>query len=285
MKTEDNKEIVYKHQIITMFLWFLEIAGIECQGSTNFEQEYMKRLKFQKVTDWKRFRACVDLLDDTEYALFSAFKYQLGDVRNNNNDIGEKYIRLYGILNAVFLQIGAFREISSLLHFQSKKEIENEFYKLDIYKLRGMAGSHTVDYYHDEETLNANKLINKKTSFRIVQVFLKKDGRSINVIDENNVSFKFNLLDILLEYNQIATRLLASMIRHSIENLITKKEQKIEGKRRLEAYLSNLIDYSTIDENKAYREEQMRHIDKTLKDFKDPELNSLDILFRKRIDL
>jgi len=59
-----NENTVYKDQITHFLLLLLEIAG-----SDDFEEAYRKRLKFQKQTDWKKFRASVDLLDDTEYAI------------------------------------------------------------------------------------------------------------------------------------------------------------------------------------------------------------------------
>lgn len=252
MKYRSKKEVVYKDQITHLLLLLLEIAGTDVQNSKNFEDDYKKRLKFQEQTDWKRFRASIDLLDDTEEAIISAFKYQLGDLSRKYKDSGELYLRLYGILNAVYLQMGAYEEIALLIHFSNRNSIKELFQKLDIYKLRGIAGAHTIDYWHDEETIKSQPNINKKTSFRIVQFYLEETGKSITVLDENNIQFEFNLLEILIEYEKIATDLLVKLIHFSVENLVHKKDDKIDLKSRLYKLLPNLIIYSTLNKNEAY---------------------------------
>lgn len=254
MKHKKGKEIVYKEQVTKLLLLLLEIAGHDTTYSDSFEEDYRKRLKFQKQTDWKRFRASIDLLDDTEYALMSFFKYQLGDLKNKNSDLGEVYLRLYGILNAVYLQMNAFKELSKLLNYPKRDIVSKDFEKLDIYKLRGIAGSHTVDYLYDKETFTQQKNIHRTTSFRIVQMHLEKTGSKIVTIDENNLTFEFNLLICLYEYERIATELLINLINHSIKTLVYDKDTKIEMRRRLEELLLNLMDYTTLDENKKYNE-------------------------------
>jgi hypothetical protein len=250
---KSDTELVYKEQITHLLLLLLEIAGNDAEGSEDFEEAYRKRLKFQKQTDWKRFRACIDLLDDTEYAIMSAFEYQLGDLSIDNRDTGETNLRLYGIVNAVYLQMNAFIQIANLLHYPNPRMIDEIFQQLDIYKLRGIAGSHTVDYIYDKQTLQSKPGITKTTSFRIVQFHLEKTGSKITVLDENNITFEFNLLKVLTEYEKNATDLLVKLILHSIKVLVHKKADKVEIKKRLDEMLPNLIDYSKIDKNKEYK--------------------------------
>lgn len=258
-----NKECVYKSQVINVFLSILEIASSDVKHSLSFEKDFQKRLKFQNINGWKKFRACVDLLEDTEYALFSFFQYQLGDLKNNNNDFGELNIRLYGVLNAVYLQISAFEVISTLINFPERNDLKKKYFEhLDIYKLRGMAGSHTVNYCYDKEILEKNPKISKVTSFRITQVHLEKTGKKIYLLDENNLKYEFNLLDCLLEYEEVARNLLIQMIKHSISCLVFKKEQKKALNIHLNSLLINLIDYRKVNENDVYFKKKLASIKK-----------------------
>ncbi|WP_373496206.1 hypothetical protein [Aquiflexum sp.] len=256
----------YRNDICNLLLWHLQRAGreVEKEKSSKFEESYKKRLKFQKTTDWKKFRACIDLFEDTEYAIISAFMFQLGDLNNKNRDFGEMNIRLYGILNAFYLQIYSIIGLATLLHYPNPKSIEKRFKDLPIYKLRGIAGSHTINFQLDSELLEDKKEIDKITSFRIVQAYLNKSGNKIVVIDENNIQFEFNLLETLSEYKEISTEYLINIINHSIESLVLKKADRIEMNNRLSELTSNLIDYSEINENKKYGEKIKKRYKKYL---------------------
>lgn len=262
---KENLEFIHKEQITDFLLLLLRISSNEIREVPNFNKAFQKRLKFQKETDWKRFRACIDLLDDTEYAIISAFTYQLGDIQNENNDIGEINIRLYGILNAVYLQMNAFEEIAVLLNYAKRKDMKEIFTSLDIYKLRGIAGAHTVRYEYDKISLENNPGIYKNTSFRIVQMHLEKTGSKITVVDENNIWFEYNLIKLLSEYDRITTDLLIKIIRFAIKELILKKEERNEIEERLDESISKLIDYKTLDKNKEYFERECKKWEKKFK--------------------
>jgi len=265
---KQKKEVVYKFQISHLLLWILEIARHDVEGLSNFEEAYRKRLKFQKLTDWRRYRASVDLLEDTEIAIVSGFEYQLGDLSSKNKDTGETNLRLYGILNAVYLQMSAFKEIANLLNYPPRGKLGGRFKNLDIYKLRGIAGSHTVDYIFDKQTLQDNPKINKTTSFRIVQMHLEKTGENITALDENNITVKFNLLKVLAEYEKVATNLLVELINHTIKTLVYKKEDKDSYKKQLADTLPHLIDYTKIDKNKKYNIQEKKRVARLIKDIR-----------------
>ena len=235
----------------------LERAGIEAEKEkiNNFEVAFQRILKFEKLTDRKKFRACIDLFEDTEYALISAFKFQLGYVGNKNFDFGEKNIRLYGILNAVYLQIYSIIELSKLLYYSSPKIIKSQFSALPIYKLRGIAGSHTVNFELDKDLLSKNKDVNRITSFRILQASLTRKGDRIVAIDENGISFKFDLIKELRKYVDLSTYHLINIIDHSIETLVKEKNDKLEFLQKKNEKILNMIDYNQIDENKKYFKE------------------------------
>jgi hypothetical protein len=264
--SKNVQDTYYRNDICNLLLWHLQRAGREAERekSDNFEESYKKRLKFQKISDWKKFRACIDLFEDSEYAIISAFMFQLGKKSSKNRDFGEKYIRLYGTLNAFYLQIYSIIELAKLLHYPNPKSIENHFKELPIYRLRGIAGSHTVNYQLDSELLNDKQGINRFTSFRIVSVYLNNTGDKIVAIDQNDIQFEFNLLEELHKYKDISTTYLIQIIHHSIESLVSKKTDRVEMNNRLSELISNQIDYREIDENKKYVEKIKKRLKKYL---------------------
>lgn len=264
MVKNQKKEIVYKNRITNLLLHLLEEAGIDTRNATDFEEKFRKRLKFQKRTDWKRFRACVDLLEDTEYAIRSVCEYQLGDMSNDNDDMGEMYLRLYGILNAVYLQMNAYEEIAKLVNYPERDKISSQFETLDIYKLRGMAGAHTIDYRYDKKTQSQRPGIHKTTSFRLIQMYINKSGNRIIVLDENDLSFEFNILEILIEYVNNSTDLLIKLVKHSVKTLVFNKDHKNEILRSLKELLTNLVDYSKINCNQNYLDKENRRLTKLI---------------------
>jgi len=249
-----NCDTFYRNDLCNILLWHLQLAGREAEKlkTVDFEESYRKLLKFQSKTEWKKFRACIDLFEDTEYAIVSAYMYQLGNKRNKNHDFGEKNIRLYGILNAFYLQMYSLIGLAKILHFPYPKDIEKEFKKLDIYKLRGIAGSHTVNFEWDSDFFVENNEINRVTSFRIVQAYLNQDGDRIVAIDENNISFEFNLLKALDEYIKLSTEYLRKIISHSIDSLVMKKADKANFNDRFSEILENLINYNSLNENQKF---------------------------------
>ncbi|MBK9792705.1 MAG: hypothetical protein IPP60_06285 [Sphingobacteriales bacterium] len=249
-----KKEIVHKEEITYFLRHILDIAGNEVKQGDDFEKQFARRLKFQSKTDWKRYRASIDLLDDTEFAIISAFEYQLGDLSNGNRDSNGMYLRLYGILNAVYLQISAFEELACLLNYSSRDDVTNLFKQLDIYKLRNIAGAHTLDYQYDTTILENET----KTSFRIYQCFLEETGNNISALSQHGKILKYNLLNILNEYEEKAKILLIQMVKHAIKYLVHDKNYRVELIKQLDEKLKNLIDYSRIDKNKTHTQKKIK---------------------------
>ena len=263
-------EIAHKSQLTHLLLIILNIAGEDVQHSDNFEEAYRKRLKFQKQTDWKRYRASIDLIEDTEQAILSTFRYQLGDLNNKNKDFGETYLRLYGVLNAVYLQMNAFKEVANLLNFPDRNQVMPTFESLDIYRLRNIAGAHTTDYmYSDQELSELRSGTRRTTSVRIIQMSIDKTGKRIQALDENGGMLEFNLLNLLHEYEKLATGLLIKLIHHMKKVLLLKKEDRVWVQKRLDELIPVLIDYAKEDMNKNYKSGLRKRISKGIESLKE----------------
>lgn len=255
---------VYKEEIINLLLIPLQSASIKNRNNVDFENQYRKDLKFQDNLDWKDYRACVDLIVDTEYAIENAFEIQLGDLRDKGNNPGEMYIRLYGILNAVYLQIGAIRKLLNLINHPERDTLGEGLTALDIYKLRGMAGAHTVDYMYDEKFLMQNPDLKRYSSFRLIQSSLNKTGARIQLVDRNSNVFTFSLLESLGEYERIVWEMIINIIEFVRTKLVHNKSHRLLMRSQLEAKLPGLIDYVSIDKNKEWQRNSTDNLGKGL---------------------
>jgi hypothetical protein len=164
------------------------------------------------------------------------------------------YLRLYGVLNAVYLQISAFEELACLLNFSGRKKVQELFYQLDIYKLRNIVAAHTLNYQYDLKILGKEKT----TSFRIYQADLEETGSNIKVLSEHGNLLSYNLIYILTEYEIIARDLLIKMAKFAINSLVIDTAYKKELNERLDALLPNLIQYEKINKNKVHIENEIK---------------------------
>ncbi|MEQ9229496.1 MAG: hypothetical protein RIF46_02365 [Cyclobacteriaceae bacterium] len=254
-------EIVYKNQITHLLLLSLEIAARDVKVDSHFEENYRKYLKFDSVNSWKQFRGSVDVINDTDLAIHSFCRYQLSAVQNQGFDFGEKYLRLYGVLNAVYLQIYAYDEICKLLKLTSRKKDIGDLKNLLVYELRNKVGAHTTNYFYSNSEYKPEG--KRRTSYRVSQMNLEKFGR-VSILDEYGGYNDYDLLECVLEYEQKSRIVLEKLINCMIDSIVYKKTDKIEIKMRMDELLPRLVDYSTVDENKKYSSEMIERINKEL---------------------
>lgn len=164
--------------------------------------------------------------------------------------------------------MNAMYELAKLINYPNSKKIDTDFQNLNIYKLRGMAASHTTDYLLHNNYLTKYKVNSKTTSFRVYACYIEETGSDIKVIDDHKNIFEFNLLEILTEYEKLQRELLIKLINHVIDKLVYTKDAKIELKARLNEIVPNLIDYSTINKKKEFKKQQMEKIKNIVANFK-----------------
>lgn len=239
MKIKIPKENTTKLDICSILLSFLQLATLNLKSDENFEENYRKRLKLPSINDWKKFRACIDLIEDTEYAIINAFAFQLG--AESNPALGEYHLRLYGITNAVSLQIQAIFELAKLLNFHKPKTIKDELTNLEIYKLRNITGAHTINWENE---------INHISSFRIVYTSISHTGNQITAIDEKNNSLCFDLIPLLDNFQNVSINILHTLTHFGITNLIKKPVLSLQKQNELNTIVCKMVDYKMLNTKK-----------------------------------
>lgn len=110
-----------------------------------FKKRVKDRLKFESEQDWYVLCSLMDVLSDTELAKGNFLKYSLSGP-TKILDYGEQYLRLYGIVNAIYLQKSAISEFIQIIKFKGKKDIDKKLNALKIIKFRHIIGAHTINY-------------------------------------------------------------------------------------------------------------------------------------------
>ena len=104
-----------------------------------------KALRLNSSSDWEFICVAMDVVGDAALALESFLRFSL-DGPTRYSDVGETYLRLYGLLSATYVQQEAVLKLYSLMNCPKPKEVKTEFEALQIRTLRHQVASHSVGY-------------------------------------------------------------------------------------------------------------------------------------------
>lgn len=217
------------------------------------ELKIKKKLKFQHECDILRFRSCIDLIEDTENAItyFSTFGLEKFNTRIGKN-FGEIYIKLYGILNAIYLQLNAIIEIYEICKIPNKKDIISKFRKHKIFELRNIMGAHTSDFEDNSDYMPPNF---NRNSFRITQMQLNAKGNNLHAVDSFGNIKEFDLYELVMSYNVLSEKILYDGCSEYMDRIFsTSIIKKTELLTHYELTKFENYNYSKLYENdKLYR--------------------------------
>jgi hypothetical protein len=221
-----------------------------------------KKMKLENIDDARKLRSCVDLIEDTEDAIINFSKYKLTG-REQNSDLGETYLRFYGVLNAVYLQKNAIVEISEIVKHPEKKLILSKLSDHQLLEIRNIIGSHMVNFVSDK-TKNF-KTKNNKNYFFLIQSELKDDGSHFALTDGNKKYKTFNLNKLLKSYNRISENLLIGIIEKYISTLFKDNPRLNEELYDDLSRMKKPSDYEKFNIIKKEREKIKKEINKIIK--------------------
>lgn len=194
------------------------------------EDNSLKIMSLLMVSDRKIINDiwdCCYVLEDSELAKVHYLKYG-PEGRVKEDEIGNLYLRTYGVLNAVYLQKGALDTLSRDL------EVDLGKYKADILEYRRIFGAHTTSLY-DKRTYILSRLDLK-------QGYLK--GYSHDLDFKNG-----NISELISQWDNIFLEKI-SLIVERIINKTTWNNKKIRFLRRvlqrLEDMRKNSIIYTDV---------------------------------------
>ena len=107
---------------------------------------YIKNaLKLNKPEDWSFICSSMDVVNDSLLGLENFIRFGM-DGPTKYDDLGEKYIRLYGALNATYIQQQAILNIHRISNTPDITDAEKKVNTLSIRDARHKLGAHSVDY-------------------------------------------------------------------------------------------------------------------------------------------
>lgn len=178
-----------------------------------YKAELTKKLKFEKQTDFELYRSCIDLIEDTQNAINEVFENGLTTKLEHQ---GEMYLRLYGVLNAYYLQLGAVIELMKLFNLKNQKDIIKNLKLSKIIETRNKIVSHTTSYI----VPNSNKEID---FFKLAQSTLSKWGNGILIVGKES-SEEIDLIPIMQIFTKEIENILEEIIKKELFSRTFKKE-------------------------------------------------------------
>lgn len=210
LKILSNKQI-YASVLLDIYRLIPIKSGL---SDDEYNREIIKRLKFENIGDNKKLRNCIDLIEDTEFAIKDFFLHGLcKNIDEGRKPFGEMYLRLYGILNTVSLQTEGIIELIELFKIPNKTTLKNKLKWLKISEIRNKIGSHAVSY---NDKLNENEI---RDSFGVTRVSLSKWAERISIVSNHKGHEELDLFSIIREYNDISEEILKSIITKALYSL------------------------------------------------------------------
>jgi hypothetical protein len=106
-------------------------------------------LRLKGDADWEFLTAAMDIIGDTAAAIFHFQRFGLGGP-TKYDDLGEKYLRLYGLLSAIYIQQQSILTIYKLMNVTNLKQTRAAFEALQIRQLRHKLSAHGTDYLNKD---------------------------------------------------------------------------------------------------------------------------------------
>jgi len=172
-----------------------------------------KSLRFKQYTDPFLFRACLDQLEDAQFAINSFWNYGL---QTDSEDFGEMYLRIYGLLNAAYLQAGVVIDLMKLFEYNKQAASKRNLKTSQLMQLRNKIASHSTSYQNPSDPT-------KFEFFRLAQSTIDKWGSRILIVSFDEQQY-FDLRVVLNEFTLIEETILEDVLRLAIQRRQFKKE-------------------------------------------------------------
>lgn len=189
---------------------------VRCAVHSGERDQWAVNLGLQKTDGLHQIISALDLLNDTTSAIESFLKFGL-DGPTKYRDTGEAYLRLYGVLNAIYLQQKTIVEFWRLATNQKKEIAEQKFIALQIRDVRRKLGAHSINFGNHGRT----------ESFAPIQNTVH--GLSCQYINNSNDKFEsFDFERGIKDHYSVAVDLLFA----AVDTLFTKASFESDDKKQ-----------------------------------------------------
>jgi len=182
-------------------------------------------LRLSKEKDSNFVWTAMYIIGDTSIAIQNFLRFGLnGPTRYD--DAGERYLRLYGLLNAGYIQQEAVLKLYTLLNVPNPKEMKQRINHLQIRDLRHKIGAHGVDFM--------NKNISRVEPFVAVRATLKQF--TCEYMNNDTQAFeRVDLKECVEEHSKLMVEILATIYEKAAKTAYKGNDKKLrEHNERLE---------------------------------------------------
>lgn len=186
------------------------------QQDNAFLIKVKERFRFDNDNGWRFLTSSLDTIGDSQFAIITFINHKIENGESFNT--GENYLRLYGLLSAVYIQQQAILMLVDLFKMGSINMLKQEFNNLEITFLRHCISAHPINYDSNGE----------KVSFKIDRNSINNKG-ILSIINGSNGSMaKYDIFDSLDTYLYKAESFLEQICRKLISNCFSTAKEKSE---------------------------------------------------------
>lgn len=203
------------------------IAEKELNNDLDFIKYANKYFGFDTHLGWNILMNAFYVFEDTELAK-SHFEKSGVKGSNNHRDIGEKYLRLYGILNATYQQMSALINLVELFKIKSKTQISEQLKGTASIMLRNKIASHPSNYSTDFKSKSFDVYEISRPGLNSGKIRLLKNQEDFEDYELNEAIIEFNF-----KVEDILSKILKKFIKKKFNNQgeFHEKFLKVENRR------------------------------------------------------
>lgn len=226
------KESIIARQIGILQTILNNIAEEDKNGSEDFVEYTNKYFGFENELGWNILINAFYVIEDTELSKqdFREFGLQ-GPCRHNNT--GEKYLRLYGILNSFYQQFLALRNLIELFKLEPKDKYIKQLQESDCINLRNKIAAHSTNYSSDRYSKKFDVFEISRPDLIRGEIRLLKNQNDFETYDLN---FAIN------DFNEKAQIILSCILKKFL-----KKKFNNQGKNYIEFHKLELLRNGAIE--------------------------------------
>ncbi len=211
METTIEKYNNLQKEILSYFA--LKWDGENCE--TNFRNDVKDFYGFEKKFGWNILLNAFYVIDDTEYAKKSFIEFDLQGP-SRHKDIGERYLRLYGLLNATYQQKLAVENLLEIHKVNDKKDFIKKLSEIELIIIRNKIGAHSANFI---STSN-----DSEHKFDVYEISRPKLQRGEISLLRNQKDFEsYGIEKSINEFNKLVEEILSIVIGKVIKKIFNNQ--------------------------------------------------------------
>lgn len=208
-----------------------DIAEKDKNGSEDFIIFTQKYFGFDTEFGWNILMNAFYVFEDTELAKhdFKIFGLQ-GPSRHQNT--GEKYLRLYGILNSIYQQSLAILNLMELFKLEEKQTYKEQLKQSTCIDLRNKIASHSANY----STNRTNK------NFDVYEISrAEMENENICLLKNQEYFENYDLNKSIIDFNKLLQGILSKILEKFLKKKFNKQGQHYVEFQKLEKLRNGAI--------------------------------------------